>query len=371
MEPCAKTVLGDAAPATVPGRPTRRARRRRRGPRPRPAGRASGARARADGRGADAGAAPPLGHPERQRRGAGLLRVRRQHAGAGRGRVPGQPGAAGGRGRPPARAAAARADLAGPRPRPAGLASRHPAARPHLAEGSTPERDRRPPRARAGAGRRCGGARGGRRRTPQQRGRRRGRAGGRDARCRCTARADAATRRLAGARRTHSLPGRHQPAARDLVARLDDHRARHPGGVPRLPADQRRAALADERAGERLQRLPERQHPPGRARPDDRLQRRDRLQGAAAAGLRGRAGADLPLLPPLPDPSPGPGRCDLHARVPDVLHRHALPGAPGDGVLLPRAAAPRCHRPARRRGSGRWSRCSGWASCSRTTPRPT
>ena len=51
---------------------------------------------------------------------------------------------------------------------------------------------------------------------------------------------------------------------------------------------------------ERLQRLPERQHPADRAGAGDRAVRRAGLQGAAAAGVRDRAGADLPALAPLP-----------------------------------------------------------------------
>ncbi len=53
--------------------------------------------------------------------------------------------------------------------------------------------------------------------------------------------------------------------------------------------------LVDGRAPERLQRLPERQHPADRPRAGHRAVRRVRLQGAAAAGVRAGAGADLPL----------------------------------------------------------------------------
>ena len=124
---------------------------------------------------------------------------------------------------------------------------------------------------------------------------------------------------------------------------------------------------------ERLQRLPEREHPADRARADDRPVRRRRLQGPAAAGVRAGAGADLPVLAPLPAAPAGPGRGDLHDGVPDVLHRHALPGAPGDGVLLPGPDAARRDRAAAGpvAAAACWSGSSASASCSRTTPRPT
>ena len=79
------------------------------------------------------------------------------------------------------------------------------------------------------------------------------------------------------------------------------------------------------------------------------------------------------LLAPLPVPPPRPGRRDLHDGVPDVLHRHALPGAPGDRLLLPRPAAAgrdRAGRPASRQRL-RWWPSSASASCCPTTRRPT
>ncbi len=167
--------------------------------------------------------------------------------------------------------------------------------------------------------------------------------------------------------------GGDQPAAGDLAARLGDHRARHPGGVPRLPAHQRRPAgqMSACRAPTTPASASTSCRPCWRRRPA--LSGELVFKVAAAAGVRAGAGADLPLRPPLRRPRLGAGRRHLHDGVPDVLHRHALPGAPGDRVLLPRPAAARRHRagPGRRRGRGAGADLRRWASCSPTTRRPT
>ena len=79
---------------------------------------------------------------------------------------------------------------------------------------------------------------------------------------------------IARPRRPDAGAGRRQPAARDLPARLGDHRSRHPGGVPRLPLTNDAQHWQMSALAERLQRLPERQHPADGAGPGDRPLRR-------------------------------------------------------------------------------------------------
>ena len=127
-------------------------------------------------------------------------------------------------------------------------------------------------------------------------------------------------------------------------------------------------------APERLQRLPEREHPADRARADHR---------ALAASMVFKVVLQLvfALVPVLtyllsrrflPTPA-GAGRGGVHDGLPDLLHRHALPGAAGGRVLLPRPAAAggdRAGQPVRRTAAGS-SGSSVSASCSPTTRRPT
>ena len=64
--------------------------------------------------------------------------------------------------------------------------------------------------------------------------------------------------------------GRREPAARDLAARLGHHRPRRPGRVLRVQAHRHDQHWSMGAAPERLQRLPQREHPADGARADAR-----------------------------------------------------------------------------------------------------
>ena len=146
-----------------------------------------------------------------------------------------------------------------------------------------------------------------------------------------------------GARRGHlhhALPAGAGPALHDLAARLVHHRPRHPAGVPRPPVDLDQRRLGHLALPRPLQRLPEHHDPPDPDRADRPPARPVRLQGRLPDVVRGLPRAGVPHRAPVHRGRPVGARGRLLHVLPDVLHGHAVPGAAGDRVHLPRGGVP-------------------------------
>ena len=132
------------------------------------------------------------------------------------------------------------------------------------------------------------------------------------------------------------LPAGAGDAVDDVVARLVCHRSRHPARIGGLRAGQPPRQLEPAAAARRLQRLPVDHDPARHAAEGHRDPGRLRLQGALPAAVRDVPAGRLPHRATLRLGGHRAAGDDLLHRLPDLLHRHALPEPAGDRVPVPR-----------------------------------